>query len=57
MVYRSEIRKRRSRLATTHEARIQATSSDGMLLAYPGNEALKTQSIPTVRRGTVSNID
>lgn len=43
-------------LAATHEARIQASSANGVLVGYPSQEALKPKTVSTVRRGTVPGV-
>ena len=43
----------RSRLATTHEARVQASRSDSVLVGNPGQETLKSKTISAVRRCAV----
>jgi len=43
----------KSRLAPPHEARVQATRPDGVLVAHPGQEALQAETVAAVRRGAV----
>ena len=45
----------RSRLAPPHEARVQATRPDGMLVGHPGEEPLQAETVSAVRRGAVPN--
>jgi hypothetical protein len=42
------------RLAAAHVAGVQASVADGVLLAQPGEEALETETVATVRGGAVS---
>lgn len=43
----------KSRLATTHEARVQASRPDSVLVCNPGQEALKSETISAVGRCAV----
>ena len=43
----------RSRLAPPHEARVQATRPDGVLVGHPGEEPLQAETVSAVRRGAV----
>lgn len=44
------------RLAATHEPWVQATGTNRVLFADPGNETLQPQPITTMRRRTVSKM-
>lgn len=40
-------------LAAAHEARVQATCADGMLVGHPGEEALQAEAIASMRGSAV----
>jgi len=42
------------RLAAAHVTGIQASVTDGVLVAQPGEEALQAETVATVRGGAVS---